>query len=71
MYYNFSCPKCDQILTDFEGSIDQAYDANLKLDDMLKQHYSQMHTQGDQVMTDEELQYAVKTGMKSSDEKPY
>lgn len=71
MYYSFSCPKCGITLSEFEGDAEASYDANYKLEDLVKQHYSQMHTQGQQVMTDEELLYAIKTGMKTSDEKPY
>jgi hypothetical protein len=71
MYYSFSCPKCGILLSEFEGDAEASWDANYKLEDMVKQHYAQMHTEGEQVMTDSELLYAIKTGMKSSEEKPY
>lgn len=71
MYYYFNCPKCGQVLSEWEADDQASWDANYKLDDLLKQHYSQMHAEEQIPMTDEELDYAVKTGMKSSDEKPY
>lgn len=71
MYYSFSCPKCATTISEFEGDSDASWDANYRLEELLKQHYQQMHTEEAQNMTDEELLYAIKTGMKSSDEKPY
>lgn len=71
MYYSFSCPKCGTVLTEFESDDQASWDANYRLEDLLKQHYAQMHTVEAQTMTDDELLYAIKTGMKSSDEKPY
>lgn len=71
MYYSFSCPKCGTTLSEFESDDQASWDANYKLENLLKQHYAQMHTVEEQTMTDEELLYAIKAGMKSSDEKPY
>lgn len=71
MYYSFSCPKCGITLSEFEGDAEASYDANYKLGDLVKQHYQSMHTQNEQLLTDDELWYAIKTGMKVSEEKPY
>ena len=71
MYYSFSCPKCGITLSEFEGDAEASYDANFKLEDLVKQHYQSMHTQNEQLLTDEELLYAIKTGMKTSETKPY
>ncbi len=71
MYYSFACPKCGQVLYEYEDDSQASWDANYKLEDIVKQHYSQMHGDEEQTMTDEELLYAIKSGMKTSDEKPY
>lgn len=70
MYYSFSCPKCGTTLSEFESDSQASWDANYKLEDLLKSHYVQMHGE-ENPMTDEELLYAIKTGMKVSDQKPY
>ena len=71
MYYSFSCPKCGMLLSEYEGDTDASWNANYQLEDMVKQHYAKMHTEEEQLMTDSELLYAIKNGMKSSEEKPY
>ncbi len=71
MYYSFACPKCGTLLTQFEDGNDQNWDANYALEVLVKQHFSQMHSSEEQTMTDDELLYAIKTGMTSSDERPY
>jgi len=71
MYYNFSCPKCKTVLSEFEEQQEGDSDAHLRLSDMLKQHYASMHGSEELKYTDSELNYAVKTGMQVSDTKPY
>jgi hypothetical protein len=71
MYYSFSCPKCGVSLYEFEGDANATWDANYKLEDIVKAHFAQMHTEEEQVMTDNELLYAIKNGMQASEEKPY
>ncbi len=71
MYYSFSCPKCGLLLTDFEENNDSEWNADNKLEELLKQHYANMHTDEEQLMTDDELLYAIKTGLKAFEEKPY
>jgi transcription initiation factor IIE alpha subunit len=71
MYYNFTCPKCGTVLSEFEEQQEGDNDAYLRLSEMVKQHYATMHTAEDMTDTDEELNYRVKTGMQTSDTKPY
>lgn len=71
MYYSYSCPKCGRTLSEFEGDAEASWDSDSRLEDMVKEHYSQEHSENDQVLTDEELLYAIKTGKKVSEEKPY
>ena len=71
MYYSISCPKCGTQLSEFEDDTQASWDANPRLQELLKAHYLQMHQEEQQLQTDEELKYSIQTGMKTSDEKPY
>ena len=71
MYYSFNCPKCGSQLIDFEDGGNAEWNADLKLEELVKDHYAKMHYEGEQLLTDSELLYAIKNGLKSSEEKPY
>lgn len=70
MYYYFPCPKCGHSISDWESGNDQSYYAEGKLMQLVKDHYAHDHMPQELLLTDSELDYAIKTGMKTSDTKP-
>lgn len=70
MYYYFLCPQCKQPISDWESVNDASYYAEGKLMDLVKAHYVSNHTPQELLLSDSELDYAIKTEMKSSDTQP-
>ncbi len=70
MYYRVSCPKCGKDIVVYNNEPDAPYDSFNILFHLVKDHYKEWHTQGDLLLTDEELFDYIKANMRQSEDVP-
>lgn len=59
------------LITEFEQQAEGDYDAPNVLSNLVKQHFSSLHNDEEQVYTDLELYNNIKAGMQTTEQKPY
>jgi hypothetical protein len=59
------------LISEFEGQAEGDNDAPTVLSGLVKDHFASLHTQEEQLMTDQELYDNIKAGMQVTTEKSY